>query len=121
MMNRNKSKKPLASDDFYFISHVHEPQIDPSGQQAAYVFESPQREGRSYSRSIWMVNLKTGKSRQFTSGMKDGDSNPAWSPDGKTLAFVSGRGGRPQIYLISIDGGEARQFTSMKNGAYGTA
>ena len=32
------------------------------------------------------------------------------SPDGKQIAFLSTCGGKPQIYLIPVDGGEARAF-----------
>jgi dipeptidyl aminopeptidase/acylaminoacyl peptidase len=113
----SKSLKPVAPEDFYSISHVHDPQVHPQGDLIAYVQETPQREGRSYLRSIWLVNRKGRRIRQFTSGGKDGDYSPQWSPDGKSLAFVSCRAGRPQIFLISLEGGEARSFTSLANGA----
>ncbi|WP_439108506.1 S9 family peptidase [Alkalihalophilus lindianensis] len=45
------------------------------------------------------------------------DSTPKWSPDGKTIAFSSNRSGRSQLYLISAEGGEARQLTFCVNGA----
>jgi len=32
---------------------------------------------------------------------------PVWSRDGKTLAFLSSRNGDSQVYLLSMDGGEA--------------
>ena len=37
---------------------------------------------------------------------------PAWSPDGRWLAFISDRGGdKAQIFVMPTDGGEARQVT----------
>ncbi|MCK9905606.1 hypothetical protein MXD63_37160, partial [Frankia sp. Cpl3] len=42
---------------------------------------------------------------------------PRWSPDGKTICFLSNRSGQSQIWLISADGGEARQLTACKHGA----
>ncbi|MFQ5692795.1 MAG: TolB family protein, partial [Nitrospinota bacterium] len=36
---------------------------------------------------------------------------PAWSPDGKTLAFTSNRSGSPQIYLIDVTGKNIRRLT----------
>jgi dipeptidyl aminopeptidase/acylaminoacyl peptidase len=41
------------------------------------------------------------------------DNHPRWSPDGKTIAFASDRGGSTQIWLLPIDGGEARQLTKL--------
>ncbi|HEX9115560.1 MAG TPA: Tol-Pal system beta propeller repeat protein TolB, partial [Anaerolineae bacterium] len=41
--------------------------------------------------------------------------SPAWSPDGRRMAFTSLRGGRWQILLVNADGSGARQMTT---GAY---
>jgi dipeptidyl aminopeptidase/acylaminoacyl peptidase len=59
-------------------------------------------------------------------------NSPQWSPDGKTLAFLSSRNiegpapngagaesPRPQIFLLSMSGGEALPLTKLKNGAAG--
>ena len=43
------------------------------------------------------------------------DSDPDWSPDGEWLAFVSGRDGNDEIYIMKIDGSDVRQLTD--NGA----
>ena len=40
------------------------------------------------------------------------DFMPAWSPDGKTIAFVSDRDGLMAIYLMDADGGNQRRLTS---------
>ena len=40
------------------------------------------------------------------------DFMPAWSPDGKTIAFVSDRGGLQYIYLMDADGGNQRRLTT---------
>src|SRR6202007_1736096 len=41
------------------------------------------------------------------------NNHPRWSPDGKTIAFVSSRGGSAQGWLLPIDGGEPRQLTKL--------
>ena len=61
--------------------------------------------------------------RAFTGGARD--TSPRWSPDGRTLAFVrvadvAGKDGRaqpPQVFLMSMTGGEARAITSLPRGA----
>lgn len=40
------------------------------------------------------------------------DNSPAWSPDGKQLAFASTRDGRLQIYLVNIDGTGLRRISN---------
>jgi dipeptidyl aminopeptidase/acylaminoacyl peptidase len=56
-----------------------------------------------------------GEARQLTRG--GSDTRPRWSPDGKKLAFISGRAGTPQIYWIALEGGEAARLTSLSTGA----
>src|SRR5205085_12275707 len=46
------------------------------------------------------------------------DSQPRWSPDGRTLAFVRGAESKPpQIHLLPMGGGEATVLTRLKGGA----
>lgn len=42
----------------------------------------------------------------------DSDGDPAWSPDGQTIAFSSRRSGSSQIYLMNADGSGQVQITS---------
>jgi TolB protein len=39
------------------------------------------------------------------------DTEPAWSPDGQWIAFTSDRGGRPQVYRVSVSGGSPQRMT----------
>jgi len=54
--------------------------------------------------------------RQLTTA-KEGASQPAWSPDGKQLAFVRAVEGKAQLFLLSMDGGEPQQLTRHSYGA----
>jgi len=45
------------------------------------------------------------------------DDSPAWSPDGKTIAFVSDRdGGKLEIFVMAADGSNQRSLTQGPNG-----
>jgi TolB protein len=39
------------------------------------------------------------------------DTEPSWTPDGKTLIFSSERGGKPQLYRVNLDSGKVRRVT----------
>src|SRR5262249_11386894 len=43
------------------------------------------------------------------------NSSPSWAPDGRRIAFVSNRGGSPQIYIMTANGSEARRITFQGN------
>ena len=47
------------------------------------------------------------------------DTEPVWTPDGKSIIFTSNRPGTPQIYRVSANGGTARRLTF--EGRYNTA
>lgn len=111
-------KRPLTAEDLYAVQAVEDPQISPDGRYIAFVKVTMDKVQNRYNRNIWLATLGKGEPRvrQFTFGPK-ADTTPRWSPDGRTLAFVSARNGKAQIYLIGLEGGEARPLTSHPNGA----
>ena len=70
------------------------------------------KSGRRVSH-IWRQSIADGQPVQLTGGA-EGESGPRWSPDGKTIAFAAKRGDNEfaQIYLLPVEGGEARQLTT---------
>ena len=46
-----------------------------------------------------------------TTVIEGNDANPAWSPDGESIVFASGRDGNKNIYLMDIDGGNQTRLT----------
>ena len=75
-------------------------------------------ENNRTSTSLWRIDLERGGARQLTSD-QGRHSSPAWSPDGKLIAFLSDRHGKKQVFLLPADGGEARQFTDLEQGVAG--
>ena len=112
------SKRPITAEDLNKIHTLQDPQVSPDGKYVAFVKVSPDPLNKAYKRNIWLLPLPAGDAFQLTRG--DSDSGPRWSPDAAQLAFVSGRGDKPQIYLLPIaaPGGEARALTATENGAH---
>jgi Tol biopolymer transport system component len=54
--------------------------------------------------------------RAFTSGK---NINPQWTPDGSALLFISDRDGIPNLYRVSLDGGDVAQLTRIATGLSG--
>ncbi|KAB2858185.1 MAG: S9 family peptidase, partial [Anaerolineae bacterium] len=110
-------KQHITAEDLYKIIHIEDPRISPDGRWIAYVQVTVDKMDNGYKRNIWLIDPNDGTPIQITRNGKD--TQPRWSPDGKTLAFTSGRDEKPQVYLMRIGepGGEARALTNMPNGA----
>ena len=110
-------KSPMKVTDLLKVKQVSGVSIHPDGQRILYSVNSIEPEANSkweyrYNNQLWLY--ANGSSRQLTSG---GGGQAAWSPDGKQLAFVRAAEGRPQIFLLNLDGGEPVQLTQSKYGA----
>src|SRR5260370_24875820 len=94
--------------------------VSPDGESVVYVRRTV--EDNKYARRLWRVPFKGGRPEQFTSA-KSNDTRPRFSPDGRTLLFVSDRSGKPQLWLMPIQGGHPRPLTHLPNraGAPGSA
>ncbi|GHO44181.1 alpha/beta hydrolase family protein [Ktedonospora formicarum] len=100
--------------DIQLLANV---QVTPDGKRVAYTLGANyKKEGKS-TNAIWLATTDGEHApKQFTSGESQ-ESSPRWSPDGKTLAFLSDRAqpGISQLHMIAVDGGEAQALTSKEN------
>jgi dipeptidyl aminopeptidase/acylaminoacyl peptidase len=119
MMEQTGFPRPIEPEDYFRFRFLQDAKLSPDGKSVAYVIshtENPGEEEETDVSALHLLSLDTGLSRQLTSG-EAVDSAPDWSPDGKQIAFLSTRSGKPQVYLIPVDGGEARSLTSLEQGA----
>jgi TolB protein len=82
------------------------PIFSPDGNSVLYA-----REGENGS-DLFAASLSGGESpRQLTVGRGTVNTNPTMSPDGRRVVFVSGRLGRPELYIMDSDGTDAKLLT----------
>jgi dipeptidyl aminopeptidase/acylaminoacyl peptidase len=60
-------------------------------------------------RSLWQLDLTARAPRILLSEDAANASQPAWSPDGRFIAFVSNRSGNEQVWVAGADGGQRRR------------
>jgi dipeptidyl aminopeptidase/acylaminoacyl peptidase len=110
--------KPLDAATIWQLQRLASPAISPDGARAVVAvtrYDMPDDKGIT---DLWLIPSDAGAGHQLTSHAGN-DSSPAWSPDGKHIAFVSRRGDdeQDQVYVIPVAGGEARRLTNVPTGA----
>jgi dipeptidyl aminopeptidase/acylaminoacyl peptidase len=113
-----KKKRTITPGDLYQIELISSARISPNGQQVIYSQQRVESKTEKKFANLWLADTDAPQSsaaRQFTYGDQN-DLQPRWSPDGTQIAFLSNRGNAekpPQIYLIPLQGGEARPLTDI--------
>jgi dipeptidyl aminopeptidase/acylaminoacyl peptidase len=105
-----EARHPFSVRDMIAMERLAGPQPSPDGRQVVFTRRVYDSAANKNSTSLWIVGLDGGEPRRLTSA-KANDTSPRWSPDGRTVAFVSDRSGSSQIWMIDPAGGEARQAT----------
>ena len=117
-------------DDLYRLSVPFDPSLSPDGRLVAFSVKRTAVGRDGYRYAIWLASTDgSTPARQVTIGSR-ADRRPRFSPDGRTLAFISDRRllveeepDRPkeakdrldcdQLFLLPLDGGEARRLTDL--------
>ena len=126
--------RPPRPEDLYRLRVATEPRLSPDGRFVAVTLQTVAPAFDGYRSAIWLVPSEGGEPRQVTLGARR-DRYPRFSPDGRTLAFLSDRRsileeepGAPdgkdredavQVHLLPLDGGEARRLTDLPRGVTG--
>lgn len=108
-------KHPLTVADFLALKNVGDPQVSPDGKWVAYTVGTISLEDNRSTSRLWLANVATGATRELSQG-PGSDRSPRWSPDGRTLAFVSGREHGPQIWVVPAAGGTPRRVSDLPDG-----
>ena len=98
------------------LLHPSQPAFSPDGTRVAFtVREAFSRPDEGVSSRIWIARADGSGARQATRGPR-ADTSPRWSPDGRTLAFLSERdhAGRAGVHLLDDGAGEARPVGALE-------
>jgi len=105
--------------DMLKIQQVGNVNLSPDGSKTLFTVTSIEPEGDTkweyrYVNKLYLLqNDGSGSIRQLTSQPA---GQPVWSPDSKQLLFVRAAEGIPQLFLLSMEGGEPIQLTKFRYG-----
>lgn len=118
---QNGTQKIVVSD-LTKIQQIGSVTISPDGNRVAYTLTTIETDPANkneyqYRTHIYLKDLRSNTPAIALTRGSQSASQPVWSPDGRTIAFVRGTGGRSQLFLLSLDGGEPIQLTKETYGA----
>ncbi len=117
------TKQPVLVTDMLKIKTANSITLTNDGNTAAFVVTSIEPETDSskweykYTSQVWITATDANAVPRQLTFSKEGASQPAWSPDGKQLAFVRTVDSKAQIFILPLAGGEPMQLTKFKYGA----
>lgn len=107
------AQSTLTHETFFEMESVGGVQISPDGQLLVFTRTWVDKLKDVSVSNIWMSDVEGKKVRQLTEGNWR-DSSPAFSPDGKRLAFLSDREGTTQLYVMWLDTREVARLTNLE-------
>jgi dipeptidyl aminopeptidase/acylaminoacyl peptidase len=110
-------RRGVTAEDYFAFETANDPRISPDGKWVAYTITTIDQKTNRRMARIWIAALDGSHPAVPFTGEANSSTSPRWSPDGRFMAFLSARDqGRPQIWLLSRNGGEGRRVTSLENG-----
>jgi dipeptidyl aminopeptidase/acylaminoacyl peptidase len=117
-LSAQAATRPLTSGDLvYRLRAVSDPQLSPDGNWVAYTVAITDSAKNRRDTDVWMTSWDGTQTLRMTA-TPERETTPRWSPDGRYLAFLSGReeGHGSQVWLLDRRGGEAQRLTTLKGG-----
>lgn len=105
----------MQADDLFHISSISDPRFSPDGSEALFIRTEMDKEKNTYVSNLYHWDRATNTTGAWTHG-KDRVSGIQWAPNGEQFLFLSTRNEKNQVFLMSKNGGEAKQITDEEKG-----
>src|SRR5688572_7418888 len=106
-------------DDIPRLADLTEPALSPDGNALVYTASTANRVDDKTQSDLWRVGYDGRGRVRLTNTSKHSEWRAQWSPDGKSIAFLSDQGGedaKTQVWTMPATGGKARQLTKFGEG-----
>jgi len=104
--------EPFSAEHLVRLDRVGAPAVSPDGSRVVYTLRKIDMEAGKGRYDLWLSATDGVSARALTTHTAN-DTDPAWSPDGQFVYFLSSRSGSSQLWRIALNGGEATQVTDL--------
>jgi len=111
-----QGRRRMTIDDLLAAVRVTDPQVSPDGTRVIFVHTTTDLKSGDRNADIWTVPADGSSPAKELIGGSKTDNTPRFSPDGRTIAFISTRDGAPQVYVADAKGGNIRRITNLSVG-----
>ena len=100
--------------DMAYLDRHSAPTLSPDGRVLVFAKRVVDKDTNKSGTSLWIRNLATRDMRPPQRLTPDGwnVNSPAFSPDGKSVYFLSAKSGTQQLYAMPLSGGTPQQLTA---------
>ena len=110
------SARRLTINELLKVRRIADPQVSPDGKWIAFSVSDPDVAANKSNKQIYLISIEGGEPRLLPTGDISSEQ-PRWSPDGKTLAYISAQGGEAQVWTIEVASGAKKKITNAATGA----
>ena len=103
---------PFSVHDMVAFDRISEPQVSPDGRRVVFTVSVLDQAANKRRSDLYLAGTDGSGLRRLTTH-EAGDNSPRWSPDGRSVYFLSARSGSSQVWRIAADGGEAEPVTKL--------
>ncbi len=117
--SRAAEKRPITHEDVWLMKRVGAPAVSPDGKWAVFSVTEPAYDAAKTSSDLWIVPVDGSAPPRRITHSRAAESGAVFSPDSTRIAFTTKREGdeEAQVYVLSLQGGEAQRITHICNGA----
>jgi dipeptidyl aminopeptidase/acylaminoacyl peptidase len=108
-------KRAFSIEDLGRIKSISEVSVSPDGKSILYVVTASDLPRAKRASQVWRMDIDGRNAREVTQP-DSGASSPRWSPDGRSILFISAKEGSSNLYIMPAAGGEARRLTNISTG-----
>ncbi|MCA2978079.1 MAG: S9 family peptidase [Myxococcaceae bacterium] len=103
--------RPYTVQDQVTLRRLLAFKVSPDGSRLVYQLRTTDLEANKGLMDLWLADADGKNARPLTTDAA-ADTDPVWAPDGKSVFFLSSRGGSSQVWRLSLEGGEPTRVTA---------